>query len=55
MAAEQRDVRRQAKHEQGRQDADVQAVEPRDGLVAVVGAAHHDLLEIRADDRGARP
>ena len=37
--------------QQGRQDADVQAVEPGERLVAVVGAPDHDLLEVRADHR----
>ena len=38
-------------HEQGRQEPDVQAVEPGQRLVAVVGAADHDLLEVRAEHR----
>ena len=55
VAAEQGDVRRQAEDEQGRQDADVQAVEPGERLVAVVGAADDHLLEVGADAPAPRP
>ena len=51
MPAEQGDVRRQAEHEQGRQDAHVEAVEPGERSGCRIRPADDDLLEVRADDR----
>ena len=51
MPTEECDMSRQAEHQQCRQHADVQAVEAGDRLVAVVGAANQDPLQIRPRDR----
>ncbi len=51
MSTGQRDVDHQEGHQQRRQHRDVQGVEPRERLVAELAAAHHDLLEVRADHR----
>ena len=55
VPAEQGDVGRQAEDQQRRQDADVQAVEPRERLVAVLGAADDDLLDEGARGPGVPP
>ncbi len=53
MAAEKRHVHDQAKDDKRGQDGDVQGVEPRERLIAIVGATLKDLLKIGTDVRSA--